>query len=144
MKFASPYDGKAKERSALVGIVCKDASLAVQSQKEEADINTIVRRFGVTGMLPQVAMPPTFGDFSGIFDFMSAQNMLVAADRSFKALPADVRKRFGNDPQEFVKFCSDDKNLDEMRKMGLAVPKVEPVVPAPMRVEVVNPVTPPA
>ena len=37
-------------------------------------------------------------------------------------MPADVRARFNNDPALFVDFCSDEANLDEMRKLGLAVP----------------------
>ena len=35
-------------------------------------------------------------------------------------------QELGNDPQAFVEFCSDEANLDEMRKLGLAIPaKVE-------------------
>lgn len=93
-----------------------------QHQKDEADINVIVGRFIKTGHLPLVQRPPTFGDFSGVFDFQSAQNLIVRARESFMALSADVRKRFNNDAAAFVEFCTDDKNLDEMRKLGLAIP----------------------
>lgn len=119
--------------SAEVVLACLDRSLAIQSQAEEADINTIVRRFGVTGMLPQVSLPPLEGDFSdSVFDYQSAMNLIVAADRSFMGLSADVRSRFGNDAAKFVDFCSNPDNLDEMRKLGLAVPKPpDPVVVPP-------------
>lgn len=113
------------------GLKCEDESRTVQSQREDADINVIVKRFGVTGQLPVIPMPPLVGDFDAIFDFRSAQDTLIAARNSFMALPADVRNRFNNDPHLFVEFCSDGKNLDEMRKLGLAVPKKEEPAPAP-------------
>lgn len=129
-------DGELSEAEVMsnaTGLECKDPSKAVQSEKEEADINTIVRRFGIGQVVPQNVRAPLVGDFTGLFDFQSAMNAIVEAERSFMAMPADVRKRFGNNPQEFVLFCSDEKNLDEMRKMGLAVPKKEPVAaPAPV------------
>lgn len=93
-----------------------------QHQKDETDINLIVKRFGITGMLPQNVRVPLSSDFVDILDFQSAQNALVQAKRSFSAMSADVRTRFGNDPAKFVAFCSDSRNIDEMRKMGLAVP----------------------
>lgn len=114
-------------------------SKTLQSEKENCDINVIVRRFRVTGELPVRAAMATYGDFEGIFDFQSAMNAVREAQESFDALPAEVRKRFHNDPQEFVEFCSEKENLPELRKMGLAVPEVEPEPEVIQKVEVVNP-----
>lgn len=122
------------------GLVCDDPSLAVQSEREDADINTIVRRFGLTGTIPEGLTPPTFGDFTGIDDFQTALNAVNQARDLFMQVPADIRGRFENDPQKFVEFCSDEKNIPEMRKMGLAIP--EKMADPPMRVEVVNKDTP--
>lgn len=137
--FRSAYDGVNDIASYTTALHCLDPSLAVQSEKDEADINTIVKRFRVTGELPQSVRAPTFADFTDVFDFQSAQNALIEARESFMAMPADVRKRFNNDPQLFVEFCSDGENVEEMRKLGLVDPV--PVVPevVPMKVEVVNP-----
>lgn len=107
------------------GLECKDDSLAVQSQKDDADINVIVERFGITGQLPQSAVLPRYEDFDEIFDYRTAMDAVVAADRAFLALPAKIRARFGNDPQQFVEFCSDAENLPELRRMGLAKPAPE-------------------
>lgn len=136
----SPYNYDRNAASRASGVECLDESLAIQSAKEECDINTIVRRFGVTGQLPQDVRRPTYGDFTEVVDFRQAQDALIAARESFMAMPAEVRKRFHNDAAEFVDFCSDEKNLDEMRKLGLAVPKVVKVDSPPMKVEIVNPV----
>lgn len=108
--------------------------------KEDADINVIVKRFGITGMLPQRNVMPLSEDFSdGVFDFQSALNMLKAAKDSFMSLDADIRARFNNDPARFIKFAEDKENLAELRKMGLALPEVIPVVVPPLEVRVVNP-----
>lgn len=109
--------------SAETGLECLDPSLAQQHQAEDADINTIVRRFGLTGQLPQNVRPPMYGDFGDGMDYRSSLHAIMAARDSFMKMPAHVRQRFGHDPAEFVDFCSNPENLDEMRKLGLAVPK---------------------
>lgn len=105
------------------GLHCMDESLTVQSEAEDADINVIVKRFGLTGQLPRDVRMPTYGDFNGVSDYREALDAVRAADASFMALPASVRSRFGNDAAAFVDFCSNADNLDELRAMGLAVAK---------------------
>lgn len=123
-RFIGNYDRR--KVSIETGLKCLEPSLTVQSQKEEADINTIVKNFGVTGVLPQGVRVPTYGDFDVVDDYQSALHAIKAADESFMLMPADVRERFGNDPQKFLEFCADSANLEEMRKLGLAVQKAEP------------------
>jgi len=108
---------------------CEDLSLAVQDQRDEVDINTIVRRFGLTGQLPSDVRAPQFGDFTGVRDYQSAMNAVLEAEASFMLMPAEVRARFDNDPQAFLEFCSDAANKDEARKLGLLVPEVIPEKP---------------
>lgn len=118
----SPYNydmNKAGDESALH---CKDPSRAKQEFAEEADINTIVKRFNLTGQLPENVRMPTYGDFEGIFDFHSAMNAIAQANEAFDAMPAAVRARFHNNPAEFVDFCSDEKNREEATRLGLVRP----------------------
>lgn len=110
----------------------------VQSDKDDADINTIVRRFGIGGVVPQNVKAPMVGDFCSFTDFQSAVNAVVAAEDSFMKMPAELRQRLRHDPNEFVKWCSDDKNRDELKKYGLLRPGDPPVVVPP-----VVPVSPP-
>lgn len=123
MMVRSPYNYDAKEVSMRTGLKCEDVSLAVQSQKDEADINTIVRRFGLTGQLPANIRTPQYGDYTGISDYRSALHAVMDAEKSFMEIPADIRKKFDNDPQKYLEFVTDEKNLEEMVKMGLAVKK---------------------
>jgi phage internal scaffolding protein len=110
------------------GLLCEDESLAVQSAEQESNINTIVRKFGLTGELPgQVALPQS-GEFHNIPDFHTAMNLIRKTQEAFLTVPAEVRARFGNDPQAFMHFVEDDANRDEARRLGLLKP--ESVVPA--------------
>lgn len=117
------------------GLKCLDESRTVQSDAKEADINFIVKRFGITGELPQQLPYVTNLDLvDAPQDYMGAMAVLQKAQEQFMAMPADVRAEFKNDPGLFMDFVSDPGNLDRMRELGLAVPKkVEPapVEPAP-------------
>jgi len=111
------------------GLACEDPSLAVQSQAEEANINTIVRNFGVTGRLPQCLRLPEYGDFSGVDDYRSAIEAVRLAESEFLKIPAKIRAEFDNDPGAFAAYCSDSSNLPQLREWGLApaLPPAEPV-----------------
>jgi len=119
--YSTPFRGSDLE--------CLDPSLAQQQFKDEVDINVLLERFKVTGQLPQGVVLPSYGDFSAVVDFRSAQEALRRAKDSFMALPASLRERFRNDLQELLEFVSDEKNRDEAVRLGL-VPAPSPA-PAP-------------
>lgn len=128
VRSANNYDRNAASDES--GLLCADKSLAKQSFLEECDINTIVKRFGLTGQLPSDVRMPVSGDFTGISDFHMAMNATRAAQEAFMMMPAHVRARFHNDPGEFVDFCMDEKNRDEAVKLGLVPPKAVEDAPA--------------
>lgn len=137
--FRSAYDGLSDEVSLETGVECKDESLAVQSSKDECDINVIVRRFGLTGELPSNLRVPLSEDYRDVeFDLGVALRFVNEANRAFMQMPAEVRDRFNNDAQKFVKFVENPDNAEECVKLGLAVKKPVPVKPAPMEVVVVS------
>lgn len=127
------YDADAV--SLETGLACRDLSLTQQSQREEADINTLVRRFGMDGAMPVNVKAPMYGDFTRVFDFQSALEAVREAEASFMAMPPRVRSRFENNPQLFVEFCSDPQNAAELKELGLV--RVVEAPAAPLKVEVV-------
>lgn len=136
----SPYNYSRDLASFNDAIKCLDPSRAVQSQKEESDINTIVRRFGLTGQLPDNIRMPQYGDFTGVQSYQDCLNAVIQADKAFMALPAHVRERFNNSAEKFVEFCLDDNNRDEAEKLGLVPKKALPEKGAvPATVPGVNP-----
>lgn len=109
-----------------------------QHFKDEADINVLVKRFNLTGQLPEGVRMPTYADFTAAYDFHSAANAIAEANEAFMQLPADIRyTRFRNDPAAFVAFCSNEANREEAAKLGLIRPETTdtttpPAAPAPV------------
>lgn len=124
------YDTNAHSRACATHF--PQPSLTQQHQAAETDINLIVKRYTATGMLPQSALEPLYGDFTQAVDFQEAQNKIRAAQEAFMLLPAELRSRFENDPAKLVAFVSDPANDDEAIKLKLRPPKPveQPSVPA--------------
>lgn len=116
----NPYNYDVDEESVLSGLKTEGPSLTLQSQGQEADINHMMKKFAVTGVLPQSLRLPSYQSFKECFDYGSALRAVREADQAFMALPAGVRSRFSNDPASFVEFCSHEENLPELRRLGLA------------------------
>lgn len=118
------YDKRAN--SAATALVIPDdpekEDLTKQEFKEETDINVLLRRFAITGKLPENVRMPVYGDFEQIDDFHTAANAIATAREAFDQMPAEIRDRFGHDPQKFVDFCLDERNLGEARALGLVPP----------------------
>ncbi|WNK15009.1 MAG: internal scaffolding protein [Microvirus sp.] len=104
------------------GLSCPDPSLTQQQFLHETDINTIVNIFMKTGHLPDQTSMPQYLDYEGIFDFQSAMNVVRQADENFMTMPASIRARFHNSPQEFLEFFANPDNVQEAIRLGLAVP----------------------
>lgn len=101
-----------------------------QSMRDECDINGIMRKFIKTGALSHLAKHGGhYGDFPPI-DFHEAMNMVKQGEQMFAELPAKIRRRFHNEPEEFLAYVQDPANLEEMRELGLAKAKLEVLAPA--------------
>jgi phage internal scaffolding protein len=113
------------------GLACEEPTLAQQHYKEESDINTILQKFSITGILPEAPLSPRYGDFSGISDYHTALNRVIAAQDEFEALPAQIRARFDNDPSKLIEFLEDETNRPEAEELGLVEKGAAEVVEAP-------------
>jgi len=126
----TPYNYDTDAASNESGLACEEPSLAQQHFKEECDINTILERFNITGMLPQSPLSPRYGDFSGIGDYHTALNRVIAAQDEFDGLPAQIRARFDNDPAKLIEFLNDEVNRPEAEKLGIIEKAAAEVVEA--------------
>ncbi len=115
----TPYNYDTDAASNESGLACEEPSLAQQHFKEECDINTILQKFNITGILPEAPLSPRYGDFSGISDYHTALNRVIAAQQEFEALPAQIRSRFDNDPAKLIEFLDNDANRPEAEELGL-------------------------
>lgn len=121
--FRSHFDGKQREFSDMAAEAAipdgPGESMTVQSQAEDADINVMLRRFGVLGQMPVADRLPEYGDFTGISDYQSALHAITEAEDRFLALEPKIRARFDNDPQLLLEFVSNPSNRPEGIKLGL-------------------------
>lgn len=115
----TPYNYDLDAASNESGLACEEPTLAQQHFKDECDINTILERFNITGMLPEAPLSPRYGDFSGIGDYHTALNRVMAAKDEFMTLPAHIRARFDNDPAKLIEFIEDETNRPEAEELGL-------------------------
>ena len=129
LRTAYNYDKDAASNES--GLACEEPSLAQQHFKDECDINNILRQFNITGLLPESPLSPRDGDFSGIGDYHTALNRVIAAQDEFDALPAQIRARFDNDPANLIEFLDDDANRPEAEALGLVNKGAAEVVEAP-------------
>lgn len=122
------YDAKfvSEEMSVETG----SENLTQQHLGPEADVNTIVRRFGVTRARPSGPAGGVYGDFSGIDDYDSALAAVERAQGGFLALPADIRERFGNDAGVYLEYV-DGLTDEELERAFPARPPAPGTAPAP-------------
>lgn len=101
-------------------------SVTRQEFKNECEMNEILKRFRVTGLLTDPSKPstrrPMWGDFSAIPDPIERANILVAAQDAWLGLPKALLDRFES-PQDLINFVSDEKNRAEAEKLGLVQAK---------------------
>lgn len=129
--YEGPLEVKDWPKTQTTGV-----SLTVQSDRDSADINNIVKRFLKSGQLPPTLRgEPFYGDVSEFGDLAESLEKIQVANALFMSYPAQVRERFDNDPAKLVEFLGDDNNRKEAEELGLVVkrpdPVVSPVVPPP-------------
>ena len=111
----------------------KDVRLTSQAQREDVDINKIVKRMESGQMLDsRILREGVYEDVSEIGDLADCIIKVQQAYEDFMELPANVRERFRNDPVELVKFLEDEGNRAEAVKLGLVVDKPVAGEPAPI------------
>lgn len=97
-----------------------------QSFVEDCDINVQLERFTRTGVIPNGnPNPPKYGDFIGAPEFQDALNIVINAEYQFSLLDAKTRKRFGNDPAEYLEFVNNPENMEDAIKLGLFIKREE-------------------
>lgn len=119
----------------LTAIDFSDAEdMTLQQFADDADINTILRRFSLTGELGGTRREPLTGDLTLVTDYQQACNILRDAREHFMRLPAEVRRDLDNDPGRLSEWLDDPANLAKGRDLGLINPEVRPVEPIAVRV----------
>jgi len=94
--------------------------LTKQSMAKDTDINLIMAKYQKTGLVNFVN--ENQGEYMEApeMDFHQAIDYIAKSKELFDEMPSTLRKRFNNDPGEFLDFVHDPNNADEMVSLGLA------------------------
>lgn len=100
-------------------LVCKEIGRVKPEFKKSCDVNEILKRYSQTGRINAMVKQPAFIDVSDVTEYQESLNIVIKAQQTFAELPAKVRDRFGNNPENFMEFVHEEGNEDEMIRLGL-------------------------
>lgn len=99
-------------------------SMVQQSARDEADINQVMARYEKTGLFTYVnRIQGHYEDLMDAPSYRDGMDLMLRAQEMFEGLPAKVRKRFGNDPAEFLAGIQDPSREAEMIELGVIIKK---------------------
>lgn len=132
MQFRTPYDPERYRVS--ISFLDEDGNQAIgrtkQAHKDECDIKVIMQKYDKTGLISHVNQAQAqYGDFSEINEYKESLEFVMRSKANFEALPSALRKRFKQDPGEFLEFITNPDNASEMVSLGLAEAIQEPPKP---------------
>lgn len=102
-------------------VVDTGPGLTKQSMKDDTDINLIMAKYQRTGLVSFVSThEPEYMDTGNTVDFQQALNTVMEAQSMFDDLPSSIRKKFDNNPAQFLEFVQNPDNKEAVYDMGLA------------------------
>lgn len=120
-----------ENKTRRVQIDCSQGGLTDQSFKNDADINVIVERFNKTGILPTIERKSYFADVTEIPTLEQAFDIVDKAREQFGKLPAEVRRKMGDNPANLENFINDEDNAEFLKKHGVLIEKTPDPTPEP-------------
>lgn len=127
MRFKTIFDTYQEKE----GIIFKEPTMAIQSEKDNCDINVIMNRYATCGTpLPYRAdgVQPVYADVSELGDYMENYQRCKQAEEMFNALPSALRKELDNNPANLLAFIQNEANRERCVEYGLIN---KPAVEAP-------------
>lgn len=107
-----------------------EPSRTQQQFKKDCDVNEIVAKFKRTGSITHIknTQEGVYADLTTLpVDLQEARQIVLQAEQSFAAMPAQLRQRFGHDPKNLIEFLENPQNDDEAVKLGLKTrPRPQP------------------
>lgn len=137
MRFKTIYDTYEEKQ----GIIFKEPTMTIQSEKDNCDINVIMNRYATCGTsLPYRTdgVQPVYADVSELGDYMENFQRCKQAEEMFNALPSALRKELDNNPANLIPFIRDEKNKERCYEYGLLNKPVVEVPQAPVVVPSVS------
>lgn len=112
-----------------------EPSLTVQSDREQADINSILRKYKSVGIIEHLNnVDAQFLDVSEFTDYSDMMRNLKIAETEFLTLPSKVREVFGHDVAKWLDSAhatsAENQELFEATGAVDPPPTIVPEIPA--------------
>lgn len=113
----------------------QDPSRTVQSDRHQAEIKHILKKYEALGIIDHLAeVDLMYRDVTEVQDFHEAARQLKAAEHQFMQLPSKVRELFDHSVENYLDTANDREKLEalrpQMEKLGMIEPRPAPT-PAP-------------
>lgn len=97
----------------------------IEASKAETLISNIMKRFEMGDVNALSRVQGFYGDITGMpSNLAEAQNMLISLENQFNALPVDIKKKFDNSFDKYVKDVS-SATVDQFKEMFNIAPIIE-------------------
>ena len=118
LKFRKPYD----TRHRCQCLKEPGETITKQEFKDDCDMNLIIKK-GFTNLKVHEPQSGEQVVHNPDITFHDMQCYMKQTEEMWQNIPAKIRAKFHNDPGEYLEFCGDENNHEELVKMGLANPK---------------------
>lgn len=117
-----------------VKTINEQPTMTQQQHKDMVDINKIMARYKKTGQITHLrnAQQGVYADLTNIPDLAEAHMQVQKAQAMFEQIPAHIRHKFENKPENLISYLKDESNNEEAYKYGLKIrppKKSEPTEP---------------
>lgn len=145
MKIIEAREGSNRPR---VRTLNEEESKTVQSDRNKAEITSILAQYQVTGIMPHMAnVELEFRDVTEFEDFADLMRQSQEAEKVFMGLPSKLREVFDHDVMKWLDAAHDDEKLEALRpkleELGVIDPPAAPAAPAAPPAPPVTPPPPP-
>ncbi len=102
--MTTPFKTRYSARQPSKGITFTEESLTLQSEYPATTIDYYLKKYSQTGLLgdPLRAENAQYLDVSEVGDFADMQEKVAQVKQAFEQLPAEERRRYGDDPTAWV------------------------------------------
>ena len=127
---ANTYEIEIDKKTGHKKLICtgtKDIWTDIQSYKDECDIGQIIARAAAGDLNALNQRKGFYGDITETpKDLFEAQNSILKLERGFNELPSEIREKFDNSRERFVKEFGTDEWYE---KMGFVKEEIKTQIP---------------
>lgn len=114
-----------------VSTVFEKPSKTQQQFKDDCDVNLILEKYTKGEDITHLSnRQGTYADVSQVDGLLDAHIQLKAAEKAFMQLPAQLRKKLGNNPLALEDYLNDPENIEEALHYGLLQAREEYAPPS--------------